>query len=118
MGIHGHPLEIQALFCSALLCASELFTPEDGSADLIPALNSRLMAFSFHIREYYWLEKRKIPPWLVEGIPQKGGYFIGNLNQLTLISDSFLWGTLVYSKQFGNSRSISYYSGSSGSKMV
>ncbi|TVU14656.1 hypothetical protein EJB05_38138, partial [Eragrostis curvula] len=105
MGIHGHPLEIQALFYSALLCAREMLTPEDGSADLIRALNNRLIALSFHIREYYWLEKRKlneiyrykteeysydavnkfniypdqIPSWLVEWIPPKGGYFIGNL---------------------------------------
>ncbi|KAL5215799.1 hypothetical protein ABZP36_007200 [Zizania latifolia] len=105
MGIHGHPLEIQALFYSALLCAREMLTPEDGSADLIRALNSRLIALSFHIREHYWLDKRKlneiyrykteeysydavnkfniypdqIPPWLVEWIPPKGGYFIGNL---------------------------------------
>ncbi|CAK7329320.1 unnamed protein product [Dovyalis caffra] len=51
MGIHGHPLEIQvdtsennceALFYSALLCAREMLTPEDGSADLIRALNNRL----------------------------------------------------------------------------
>ncbi|EEE60952.1 hypothetical protein OsJ_14709 [Oryza sativa Japonica Group] len=94
-----------ALFYSALLCAREMLTPEDGSADLIRALNSRLIALSFHIREYYWLDKRKlneiyrykteeysydavnkfniypdqIPPWLVEWIPPKGGYFIGNL---------------------------------------
>ncbi|KAL6652838.1 hypothetical protein ACP70R_011763 [Stipagrostis hirtigluma subsp. patula] len=105
MGIHGHPLEIQALFYSALLCAREMLTLEEGSADLIRALNSRLIALSFHIREYYWLDKRKlneiyrykteeyshdavnkfniypdqIPSWLVEWIPPKGGYFIGNL---------------------------------------
>ncbi|KAF8715493.1 hypothetical protein HU200_027147 [Digitaria exilis] len=105
MGIHGHPLEIQALFYSALLCAREMLTPEDGSNDLIRALNNRLIALSFHIREYYWLDKRKlneiyrykteeysydavnkfniypdqIPSWLVEWIPPKGGYFIGNL---------------------------------------
>ncbi|XP_034679753.1 neutral/alkaline invertase 3, chloroplastic-like [Vitis riparia] len=35
MGIHGHPLEIQALFYSALLCAREMLAPEDGSSDLI-----------------------------------------------------------------------------------
>ncbi|KAK8462293.1 hypothetical protein SEVIR_1G182000v4 [Setaria viridis] len=105
MGIHGHPLEIQALFYSALLCAREMLTPEDGSADLIRALNNRLIALSFHIREYYWVDMQKlneiyrykteeysydavnkfniypdqIPPWLVEWIPPKGGYFIGNL---------------------------------------
>jgi len=105
MGIHGHPLEIQALFYSALLCAREMLTPEDGSADLIRALNNRLIALSFHIREYYWVDMQKlneiyrykteeysydavnkfniypdqIPPWLVEWVPPKGGYFIGNL---------------------------------------
>ncbi|KAL6634485.1 hypothetical protein ACP70R_027156 [Stipagrostis hirtigluma subsp. patula] len=105
MGIHGHPLEIQALFYSALLCAREMLTQEDGSADLIRALNNRLIALSFHIREYYWVDMKKlneiyrykteeysydavnkfniypdqIPPWLVEWVPPKGGYFIGNL---------------------------------------
>ncbi|KAK6144635.1 hypothetical protein DH2020_021455 [Rehmannia glutinosa] len=78
---------------------------EGGSADLIRALNSRLVALSFHIREYYWIDMRKlneiyrykteeysydavnkfniypdqIPPWLVEWMPSKGGYLIGNL---------------------------------------
>ncbi|KAJ7981134.1 alkaline/neutral invertase [Quillaja saponaria] len=105
MGIHGHPLEIQALFYSALLSAREMLAPEDGSADLIRALNNRLVALSFHIREYYWIDMRKlneiyrykteeysfdavnkfniypdqIPSWLVEFMPTKGGYLIGNL---------------------------------------
>ncbi|CAL5365347.1 unnamed protein product [Camellia sinensis] len=105
MGIHGHPLEIQALFYSALLCAREMLAPEDGSADLIRAVNNRLVALSFHIREYYWIDMRKlneiyrykteeysydavnkfniypdqISPWLVEWMPNKGGYLIGNL---------------------------------------
>ncbi|CAA6660713.1 unnamed protein product [Spirodela intermedia] len=105
MGIHGHPLEIQALFYSALLCAREMLAPEDGSADLIRALNNRLIALSFHIREYYWVDMKKlneiyrykteeysydainkfniypdqISPWLVEWMPSKGGYLIGNL---------------------------------------
>ncbi|KAK2976350.1 hypothetical protein RJ640_014181 [Escallonia rubra] len=105
MGLHGHPLEIQALFYSALLCSREMLTPEDGSADIIRALNNRLVALSFHIREYYWIDMKKlneiyrykteeysydavnkfniypdqIPPWLVEWMPNKGGYLIGNL---------------------------------------
>lgn len=105
MGIHGHPLEIQALFYSALLCAREMLVPEEASDDLIRALNNRLVALSFHIREYYWIDMRKlneiyrytteeysydavnkfniypdqIPPWLVEWMPTTGGYFIGNL---------------------------------------
>ncbi|KAK3019151.1 hypothetical protein RJ639_003238, partial [Escallonia herrerae] len=105
MGLHGHPLEIQALFYSALLCSREMLTPEDGSADIIRALNNRLVALSFHSREYYWIDMKKlneiyrykteeysydavnkfniypdqIPPWLVEWMPNKGGYLIGNL---------------------------------------
>ncbi|KAL8089965.1 alkaline/neutral invertase E, chloroplastic-like [Apium graveolens] len=105
MGIHGHPLEIQALFYSALLSAREMLAPEDGSTDLITALNNRLVALPFHIREYYWTDMKKlneiyrykteeysydavnkfniypdqIPPWLVEWMPNKGGYLIGNL---------------------------------------
>ncbi|XP_068661192.1 neutral/alkaline invertase 3, chloroplastic-like [Aristolochia californica] len=105
MGIHGHPLEIQALFYSALLCAREMLAPEDGSDDLIRALKNRLVALSFHMREYYWVDMRKlneiyrykteeysydavnkfniypdqIPSWLVEWMPDRGGYLIGNL---------------------------------------
>ncbi|KAL3850324.1 hypothetical protein ACJIZ3_012206 [Penstemon smallii] len=105
MGIHGHPLEIQSLFYSALLCAREMLAPEEASADLIRALNNRLVALSIHIREYYWIDMNKlneiyrykteeysfdavnkfniypdqIPPWLVEWMPNKGGYLIGNL---------------------------------------
>ncbi|KAL4591676.1 hypothetical protein LXL04_004646 [Taraxacum kok-saghyz] len=105
MGIHGHPLEIQALFYSALLSAREMLTREDASADLMTALNNRLVALSFHVREYYWIDMKKlneiyrykteeysydavnkfniypdqIPPWLVEWMPNKGGYMIGNL---------------------------------------
>ncbi|VFQ94169.1 unnamed protein product [Cuscuta campestris] len=105
MGIHGHPLEIQALFYSALLCAREMLAPEEASVDLLTALNNRLLALSFHIREYYWIDVKKlneiyrykteeysyeainkfniypdqIPHWLVEWMPSKGGYLIGNL---------------------------------------
>ncbi|KAH7680613.1 Glycosyl hydrolase family 100 protein [Dioscorea alata] len=120
MGIHGHPLEIQALFYSALLCAREMLAPEDGSADLIRALNNRLIALSFHIREYYWVDMRKlneiyrykteeysydavnkfniypdqISPWLVEWMPNKGGYLIGNLQPAHMDFRFFTLGNL------------------------
>ncbi|CAH1430817.1 unnamed protein product [Lactuca virosa] len=97
MGIHGHPLEIQSLFYSALLCAREMLAQEEGSTDLIIALNNRLVALSFHIREYYWIDMKKlneiyrykteeysydavnkfniypdqISPWLVEWMPNR-----------------------------------------------
>ncbi|CAD6203375.1 unnamed protein product [Miscanthus lutarioriparius] len=105
MGIHGHPLEIQALFYSALRCAREMIGVTDGSKNLICAINNRLSALSFHIREYYWVDIKKIneiyrykteeyshdainkfniypeqiPSWLADWIPVKGGYLIGNL---------------------------------------
>ncbi|XP_073144451.1 alkaline/neutral invertase E, chloroplastic [Henckelia pumila] len=105
LGIHGHPLEIQSLFYSALLCAREMLVPEEVSANLVQALNNRLVALSIHIREYYWIDLKKlneiyrykteeysfdavnkfniypdqIPPWLVEWMPKKGGFLIGNL---------------------------------------
>ncbi|XP_011005355.1 PREDICTED: alkaline/neutral invertase CINV1-like [Populus euphratica] len=120
MGIHGHPLEIEALFYSALLCAREMLAPEDGSADLIRALNNRLVALSFHIREYYWIDLKKlneiyrytteeysydavnkfniypdqIPPWLVEFMPSKGGYLIGNLQPAHMDFRFFTLGNL------------------------
>ncbi|KAL8171713.1 hypothetical protein V2J09_023517 [Rumex salicifolius] len=105
MGIHGHPLEIQTLYYSALLCAREMLIPGDGSDDLILALTNRLVALSFHMREYYWIDLKKlneiyrykteeysydavnkfniypdqIPTWLMDWIPSKGGFLIGNL---------------------------------------
>uniref|UniRef100_A0A0E0GMH2 Alkaline/neutral invertase n=1 Tax=Oryza nivara TaxID=4536 RepID=A0A0E0GMH2_ORYNI len=105
MGIHGHPLEIQALFYSALRCSREMLVMNDGSKNLLRAINNRLSALSFHIREYYWVDMKKIneiyrykteeyshdatnkfniypeqiPSWLVDWIPEKGGYLIGNL---------------------------------------
>ncbi|URE33068.1 hypothetical protein MUK42_16619 [Musa troglodytarum] len=95
----------QALFYSALRCSREMITFNDGSKNLVRAINNRLSALSFHIREYYWVDMKKIneiyrykteeyshdainkfniypeqiPSWLVEWMPDKGGYFIGNL---------------------------------------
>ncbi|PKA62310.1 Alkaline/neutral invertase CINV2 [Apostasia shenzhenica] len=105
MGIHGHPLEIQALFYSALRCAREMIPINDGSKNIVRAINNRLSALSFHIREYYWVDMKKIneiyrykteeysqdainkfniypdqiPSWLADWIPERGGYLIGNL---------------------------------------
>ncbi|KAK3026195.1 hypothetical protein RJ639_040158, partial [Escallonia herrerae] len=93
---YADPKDLKALFYSALLCAREMLAPEDGSADLITALNNRLVALSFHIREYYWIDMKKlndiyryktqeysydavnkfniypdqIPPWLALVLPQ------------------------------------------------
>lgn len=115
MGIHGHPLEIQALFYHGLRCAREILLPGDG--DLIRQINSRLAALSFHIQEYYWLDILKlneiyrykteeysieavnkfniypdqVSQWLLDWLPETGGYFIGNLQPAHM---DFRWFTL------------------------
>ncbi|KAJ9699871.1 hypothetical protein PVL29_005638 [Vitis rotundifolia] len=120
MGIHGHPLEIQALFYSALRCSREMLTVNDGTKNLVRAINNRLSALSFHIREYYWVDMKKIneiyrykteeystdainkfniypdqiPTWLVDWIPDQGGYLIGNLQPAHMDFRFFTLGNL------------------------
>ncbi|KAL0548455.1 hypothetical protein IC582_012907 [Cucumis melo] len=120
MGIHGHPLEIQALFYSALRCSREMLMVNDSTKNLVVELNNRLSALSFHIREYYWVDKNKIneiyrykteeystdavnkfniypeqiPSWLVDWIPEEGGYFIGNLQPAHMDFRFFTLGNL------------------------
>ncbi|KAB5544619.1 hypothetical protein DKX38_012731 [Salix brachista] len=120
MGIHGHPLEIQALFYSALRCAREMLIVNDGTKNLVATINNRLSALSFHIREYYWVDMKKIneiyrynteeystnavnkfniypdqiPSWLVDWIPEEGGYLIGNLQPAHMDFRFFTLGNL------------------------
>ncbi|KAH6795234.1 Plant neutral invertase family protein [Perilla frutescens var. hirtella] len=120
MGIHGHPLEIQALFYSALRCSREMLTVNDSTKNLVVAINNRLSALSFHMREYYWVDMKKmneiyrykteeyssdavnkfniypdqIPGWLVDWIPDSGGYFIGNLQPAHMDFRFFTLGNL------------------------
>ncbi|KAL6188436.1 hypothetical protein ACLB2K_039829 [Fragaria x ananassa] len=120
MGIHGHPLEIQALFYSALRCSREMLIINDGTKNLVAAVNNRLSALSFHIREYYWVDMKKIneiyrykteeystdainkfniypdqiPSWLVDWIPDEGGYLIGNLQPAHMDFRFFTLGNL------------------------
>ncbi|KAF2307332.1 hypothetical protein GH714_026402 [Hevea brasiliensis] len=119
MGIHGHPLEIQALFYSALRCSREMLTVNDGSKNLVRAINNRLSALSFHIREYYWVDIKnneiyrykteeysmdatnkfniypeQIPSWLMDWIPEEGGYLIGNLQPAHMDFRFFTLGNL------------------------
>ncbi|OIV95283.1 hypothetical protein TanjilG_07439 [Lupinus angustifolius] len=120
MGIHGHPLEIQALFYSALRCSHEMLTVNDATKNLVAAVGNRLSALSFHMREYYWVDKKKlneiyrykteeysmdavnkfniypeqIPTWLVDWIPEEGGYFMGNLQPAHMDFRFFTLGNL------------------------
>ncbi|GMH26143.1 hypothetical protein Nepgr_027986 [Nepenthes gracilis] len=87
------PTSFKALFYLALLCAREMLNhgelaPKDGSIDLVQALTNRMVALSYRSRteEYSYdainkfnIHPNQIPPWLVEWMPHKGGYLIGNL---------------------------------------
>ncbi|XVE89538.1 hypothetical protein DITRI_Ditri20bG0004100 [Diplodiscus trichospermus] len=120
LGIHGHPLEIQALFYAALRCSREMLSVNEGSNNLVRAINNRLSALSFHIREYYWVDLKKIneiyrykteeysldatnkfniypeqiPSWLMDWIPEEGGYLIGNLQPAHMDFRFFTLGNL------------------------
>ncbi|KAL9234906.1 hypothetical protein vseg_009720 [Gypsophila vaccaria] len=120
MGIHGHPLEIQALFYSALRCSREMLAEDEGNKNLVRAINNRLSALSFHIREYYWVDMGKIneiyrykteeysmdatnkfniypeqiPHWLMDWIPSEGGYMLGNLQPAHMDFRFFTLGNL------------------------
>ncbi|KAJ1417189.1 Six-hairpin glycosidase superfamily [Sesbania bispinosa] len=120
MGIHGHPLEIQALFYSALRSAREMVAIDEGSKHLVGEIINRLSALSFHIREYYWLDMKRvneiyrykteeysldatnkfniypeqIPMWLMDWIPKEGGYLIGNLQPAHMDFRFFMLGNL------------------------
>ena len=118
MGVHGYPLDIQALFYGSLKAATELLEPED---DYISIIEERLGHLAYHIRKYYWLDYQKlneiyryrveefgetvinqfnvypesIPEWLNIWLPNKGGYFIGNLGPGRMDFRFFSQGNLI-----------------------
>ena len=105
MGLSGHPLEIQSLFYMALRAAREMLIKNAAGRALVDSINNRLGSLNFHLRDYYWLDLKKlnqihryraeqfgesvvnkfniypesIPYWLTEWMPDRGGYLAGNL---------------------------------------
>ena len=57
MGVHGYPLDIQALFYGSLKAAKELLEPGD---NYISIIEERLGHLAYHIRKYYWLDYQKL----------------------------------------------------------
>lgn len=121
MGVDGHPLEIQALFYAALRSARELLLPGYKRDIYIQVVNQRLSTLNFHIREYYWLDLKRlndmyrfrgeefgtaainkfniypesIPRWLIDWMPEKGGYLAGNLGPARMDFRFFALGNLM-----------------------
>ncbi len=122
MGVAGHPLEIQSLFYAALRSARELLKPGYTRSDIyIQVINQRLITLNFHIREYYWLDLKRlnniyrfrgeefgaeatnkfnvqpdsIPLWLTEWMPEEGGYLAGNLGPAQIDFRFYTLGNLM-----------------------
>lgn len=121
MGLSGHPLEIQSLFYFALRAAREMLRQTTEGEALIDKINNRLGSVVFHLRDYYWLDLKKlnqihryqaeqfgesvvnkfniypesIPYWLTEWMPDQGGYLAGNLGPGKMDFRFFALGNLV-----------------------
>jgi hypothetical protein len=121
LGVYGHPLEIQVLFYGALRAAQELLLPDQGGGPYLQGVEQRLAALHYHVREYYWIDLQRlneiyryrgeefgkevankfniypgsIPPWLVEWLPETGGYLAGNLGPARMDFRFFALGNLM-----------------------
>lgn len=121
LGVYGHPLEIQVLFYGGLRAAQELLLPANGGEEYLQGIEQRLAALHYHVREYYWLDLQRlneiyrykgeefgkevankfniypdsIPPWLIEWLPETGGYLVGNLGPARMDFRFFALGNLM-----------------------
>lgn len=121
MGVYGYPLEIQVLFYAALQAANELLLLDDDNQPYLHAVDERISHLSYHVRKYYWLNldilnqiyryrveefgasavnwlniyPDTIPNWLVEWLPETGGYFVGNLGPAQMDFRFFSQGNLL-----------------------
>ena len=121
MGVYEHPLEIQVLFYASLRAASELLLPDGDGNTYLSKVNRRLGSLKYHIRNYYWLDLKRlgeiyrykdnefgkeivnkfninsesIPSWLTEWLPETGGYLAGNLGPGRIDFRFFALGNLM-----------------------
>lgn len=121
MGVYGYPLEIQVLFYAALRAVNELLLPDEDGDRYFDAVNQRLSALKYHLREYYWIDLQRlneiyrfkgdefgkevankfniysesIPAWLTEWLPKTGGYLVGNLGPGRMDFRFFALGNLL-----------------------
>ena len=121
LGVYGYPLEIQVLFYAALRAAHELLLPDGAGSTYIQAVDNRLGHLVYHIREYYWVDLKRlnqiyrfkgeefgeavlnkfniyagsIPEWLTEWLADTGGYLAGNLGPGRLDFRFFSLGNLM-----------------------
>ncbi|MBF2004915.1 MAG: glycoside hydrolase 100 family protein [Chlorogloeopsis fritschii C42_A2020_084] len=121
LGVYGHPLEIQVLFYAVLRTADELLLPDGDNQSYSQKIKQRMGALNYHIREYYWLDLKRlgeiyrykgdefgkeiankfniyaesIPMWLTEWLPENAGYLVGNLGPGRMDFRFFTLGNLL-----------------------
>jgi len=121
MGVHGHPLEIQALFYAMLEAARELLDEKQTDSALIERARRRREALRGHVRRHYWLDAEQLsrihrfsgndfhdskdnlfnvhpqslPMWLSDWLPDDAGYLVGNLGPQRIDFRMFSLGNLL-----------------------
>ncbi|MDZ7750365.1 MAG: glycoside hydrolase 100 family protein [Gammaproteobacteria bacterium] len=124
MGVYGYPIDIQAQFYAALCAARRLLVADEpANAEYVAAVEERLGHLAYHLRTYYWLDLERlnqvyrygveeygptaanqfniqpeaIPDWLMDWLPEGGGYFAGNVGPGRLDYRFFAQGNLLAS---------------------
>ncbi len=121
MGVHGHPLEIQALFYGMLYTTQDLLLPGDENDHLLAMCNKRMQTLRSYVRIYYWLDTERlneihryqgeefghdvtnvlniypesIPDWIDGWLPRQAGYLLGNLGPSRIDFRFFSFGNLL-----------------------
>ncbi len=121
MGVYGHPLEIQSLFYGMLQAAQDLLRPTPENVKLVKMAIKRKQALRTYVRIFYWLDlarlneihrfgteefgagsvnmlniyPQSIPGWVEHWLPERGGYFVGNLGPGRMDFRFFALGNLL-----------------------
>jgi len=121
MGVYGHPLEIQCLFYGMLVSAVELLRDTPDVHELIELADKRASMLRNYLQLFYWLDHERlneihryrteefgsgsinmlniypesIPEWVIDWLPQRGGYLVGNLGPGRMDFRFFALGNLL-----------------------
>ena len=121
MGVHGHPLEIQSLFYGMLVSAMDLLRDGDEDRLLLAMAEKRANMLRNYLQMFYWLDldrlneihryeteqfgassvnvlnvhPQSIPEWIVDWLPERGGFLVGNLGPGRMDFRFFALGNLL-----------------------
>ena len=121
MGVHGHPLEIQALFYGLLVSVMDLLRDSGDDQPLLKMAGKRANMLRNYLQMFYWLDldrlneihryeteefgetsvnmlnvhPQSIPEWIVDWLPERGGYLVGNLGPGRMDFRFFAFGNLL-----------------------